>query len=90
MKALPKTPVPVADNATALIAFQLLAPNNATVMLMGSFNAWQELPMAKGADGYFRVTVPLVDGAHQYKFRLQSQSWFFTPGEWVEITDPYA
>jgi 1,4-alpha-glucan branching enzyme len=46
--------------------------------------------MKKGDDGYFRTTVDLEDGVYQYKFRVQSRSWFFEPDQWVEITDPYA
>lgn len=46
--------------------------------------------MKKGEDGYFRVTVDLEDGEYQYKFRVQSKSWFFEPDQAVDVTDPYA
>jgi 1,4-alpha-glucan branching enzyme len=34
--------------------------------------------------------VELEDGNYQYKFRVQSKSWFFKPDQWVEVIDPYA
>jgi 1,4-alpha-glucan branching enzyme len=72
------------------IEFSLFAPYNEGVTLIGSFSDWQEVPMQKGEDGYFRTTVDLEDGAYQYKFRVQSKSWFFEPNQWVDVTDPYA
>ncbi|HEY9906109.1 MAG TPA: alpha-amylase family glycosyl hydrolase [Thermosynechococcaceae cyanobacterium] len=72
------------------IEFNLFAPYNKAVSLMGSFSDWQEVPMEKGKDGYFRVSVDLEDGAYDYKFKVQSKSWFFEPDQWVEVTDPYA
>ncbi|MBD2566383.1 alpha-amylase family glycosyl hydrolase [Anabaena lutea] len=75
---------------TKLIEFKLFAPYNKGVTLVGSFSNWQEIPMDKCEDGYFRTSVELADGSYQYKFRVQSNSWFFEPEQWVDITDPYA
>lgn len=72
------------------IEFNLFAPYNQGAALVGSFSNWAEIPMKKGNDGYFRVTVDLEDGVYQYKFRVQSKSWFFEPDQWVDVTDPYA
>ena len=72
------------------IEFNLFAPYNKGVALIGSFSNWQEIPMKKGDDGYFRTTVKLEDGTYEYKFRVQSNSWFFEPEEWTDVTDPYA
>ncbi|GBE95597.1 alpha-amylase family glycosyl hydrolase [Nostoc cycadae] len=72
------------------IEFTLFAPYNKGAALIGSFSDWQEIPMEKGEDGYFRTTVELEDGVYQYKFRVQSKSWFFEADQWVEVTDPYA
>lgn len=74
----------------APIEFNLFAPYNKAVALIGSFSDWKEIPMEKGKDGYFRTTVELEDGSYQYKFRVQSKSWFFEPDQWVEVVDPYA
>ena len=75
---------------TSSIEFNLFAPYNKGVSLVGSFSDWKEISMKKGEDGYFRVSVDLKDGTYQYKFRVQSKSWFFEPDQWVDITDPYA
>lgn len=72
------------------IEFTLFAPYNVGAALIGSFSDWKDIPMEKGEDGFFRVTVDLADGVYSYKFRVQSKSWFFEPDQWVEITDPYA
>ena len=73
----------------SLIELKLFAPNNEGAALIGSFSAWQEIPMKKGEDGYFRSSVELDDDVYQYKFRVQSQS----PGledQWLDVIDPYA
>ncbi|MBD2524647.1 alpha-amylase family glycosyl hydrolase [Nostoc sp. FACHB-133] len=72
------------------IEFNLFAPYNKGAALIGSFSDWQEIPMKKGDDGYFRTSVELEDGVYKYKFRIQSNSWFFEPEQWVDVTDPYA
>jgi 1,4-alpha-glucan branching enzyme len=70
--------------------FQLFAPYNKGAALVGSFSDWEEIPMQKGEDGYFRTQIELEDGVYQYKFRVQSKSWFFEPDQWVDVNDPYA
>jgi 1,4-alpha-glucan branching enzyme len=72
------------------IEFTLFAPYNKAAVLIGEFSDWQEIPMQKGDDGTFRTTVDLEDGSYEYRYRVQSKSWFFEPDQWVEVTDPYA
>lgn len=72
------------------VEFKLFAPYNKGAALIGSFSDWEDIPMEKGDDGYFHTQVELEDGTYEYKFRIQSQSWFFEPDEWVYIVDPYA
>ncbi|WP_293149646.1 MULTISPECIES: alpha-amylase family glycosyl hydrolase [unclassified Microcoleus] len=75
---------------SAPIEFQLFAPYNKGAALMGSFSNWEEIPMAKDEEGYFRTRVELEDGVYQYKFRVQSKSWFLEADQWVDVVDPYA
>ncbi|WP_414551270.1 alpha-amylase family glycosyl hydrolase [Anabaena sp. CCY 0017] len=75
---------------TAPIEFNLFAPYNKGAALIGSFSDGQEISMKRGEDGYFRTTVELEDGIYEYKFRIQSNSWFFEPEQWVDVIDPYA
>ncbi|MEQ8961473.1 MAG: alpha-amylase family glycosyl hydrolase, partial [Coleofasciculus sp. C2-GNP5-27] len=72
------------------IEFKLFAPYNKGAVLKGCFSDWQDIQMEKGEDGYFRTSVELEDGTYQYKFRVQSKSWFLEPDQWVDVTDPYA
>ncbi|MEC4893256.1 MAG: alpha-amylase family glycosyl hydrolase [Oscillatoria sp. PMC 1051.18] len=72
------------------IEFDLFAPYNKKASLIGSFSNWEEIPMEKGDDGHFRVTVELENGEYLYKYRIQSKSHFFEPDRWVDIVDPYA
>ncbi len=72
------------------IEFNLFAPRNKGAALIGSFSQWQEIPMEKGEDGYFRTQVELEDGIYQYKFRVQTKSPNFEPDQWVDVIDPYA
>lgn len=74
----------------ASIEFNLFAPYNKGAALIGSFSNWEPIEMEKGDDGYFRTKVELKDGEYQYKFRVQSKSWFFEEDQWVDVTDPYA
>jgi 1,4-alpha-glucan branching enzyme len=74
----------------ALIEFSLFAPTIEAASLIGSFNDWQDSAMKKDPDGYFRARVALADGLYQYRFKVQSKSWFYPENEWVTITDPYA
>jgi 1,4-alpha-glucan branching enzyme len=70
--------------------FSLFAPNNLGASLIADFSDWNEIPMAKGEDGFFRVDRQLPDGSYQYRFVVRSKSWFNVEDEWKTITDPYA
>ena len=72
------------------IEFKLFAPYNNSVALKGCFSDWSEILMQKDDRGYFRTKVELEDGIYQYKFCVQSQSYFLDSDEWVEVSDPYA
>jgi 1,4-alpha-glucan branching enzyme len=74
----------------AKIEFSLLAPYNEEVYLQGAFSDWQDVPMVKDKTGVWRCEVELEDGTHAYRFRLKSLSWFWDPGTWVELIDPWA
>jgi 1,4-alpha-glucan branching enzyme len=75
---------------TNVIEFDLFAPRNNRVALIGSFSEWKEIPMQKGEDGYFRTQIELKDGTYQYKFRVQTKSPNFELDQWLDIIDPYA
>ncbi|RPJ01109.1 MAG: hypothetical protein EHM39_03775, partial [Chloroflexi bacterium] len=74
---------------TSPIPFELLAPYNESVALLGSWNDWEPLPMEKDDRGIWRAEVPLADGDYEYKFQVISKS-FFAAGETRTVADPKA
>jgi 1,4-alpha-glucan branching enzyme len=70
-------------------SFELLAPYNKDVQLVGSWNEWQPIPMERGENGVWRANVALKDGEYQYKFQVSSLSWF-AEGQTVLVSDPKA
>ncbi|MBZ0315050.1 MAG: alpha-amylase [Anaerolineae bacterium] len=71
----------------AAIGFELFAPYNENVRLMGSWNDWDELAMSRDDKGVWRVEVDLPDGDYEYKFRLISKSFFAVDQE-KTVADP--
>ncbi len=59
--------------------FRYQAPNAQSVELMGEFNNWKAVPMTKGSDGIWRVTMSLTPGTHAYKFLVNGGEWVFDP-----------
>lgn len=72
-----------------MIRFELVAPYNPEVKLLGSWNQWTPIDMQRQDDGTWCVDVPLPDGEHQYKFQTISQS-YFALGNTVSVSDPRA
>lgn len=56
--------------------FTFYGPAAKKVYLAGNFNAWntKSLPMKKGTDGIWRLSVKLPSGRHEYKFYVDG-SW---------------
>jgi 1,4-alpha-glucan branching enzyme len=71
------------------VEFSLFAPYNDDVVLLGEWNKRQPIPMKRGSDGWWRISLPLEDGEYEYKFGLKSKSYFMD-GQQVEIADPRA
>lgn len=70
------------------INFELFAPYNEEVKIIGSWNDWKPTPMEKDDKGVWRVTVPLPDGDYQYKFLVKSKSYFMQ-GKEAGVFDPF-
>lgn len=81
------TPQTQKNSKTAGVAFELLAPYNEDVTVIGSWNDWKPTPMERGDDGVWRVEIPLEDGEYEYKFQLKSKS-YFAEGQTVTVADP--
>jgi 1,4-alpha-glucan branching enzyme len=59
------------------LEFTCYAPKATKVCLAGKFNDWnpKSLPMRKNKDGYWRVSLKLSPGRHEYKY--------FIDGAWA-------
>jgi hypothetical protein len=55
------------------------APDATTVDLMSDANGWKAIPMTKGNDGVWTVSVPMSPGTHGYKFLVNGRDWVFDP-----------
>ncbi len=75
---------------TATLELALFAPTIDKAALIADFSRWQELAMAKDAQGNWRITLELPDGDYAYRFKVLSKSWFNPPETWVTVTDPKA
>lgn len=59
-----------AAGRVAPVGFALAAPGARSVALVGEFNDWDadSTPLARGADGRWRVVLPLAEGRYEYAF----------------------
>ena len=57
------------------VDFTLKRPKAKRVALIGDFNGWNEnaLPMMRGDDGAWQLSVPLPKGRHLYRFVVDGQ-----------------
>jgi len=60
------------------VEFTYYAPAAKKVCLAGKFNAWNtnSMPMKKGKDGMWRISIKLQPGQHEYKY--------FVDGVWAQ------
>ena len=70
-----------ASRDTVYVHFELAAPDAQGVAVAGSFNGWrpEALPMRRGADGVWSVTVPLPLGEYHYQFVVDGVRWVSDP-----------
>jgi hypothetical protein len=68
------------------VALRVLAPGARSVAIAGDFTNWEPTPLARGADGWWMVTLPISAGTHQLSVRLDGSAWVVPPGL-LPITD---
>lgn len=70
--------------------FRFSAPAAMSVLLVGDFTHWQQrgIPMRKGKDGVWSVTVSLPPGKHNYRF-LVDGDWQDDPECTLRVPNPY-
>ncbi len=76
---------------TVFVRFELTAPQAHTVSVAGSFTGWRTdaLPMVRGADGRWSVTVPLPVGEHRYDFVVDNVRWVTDPTAHSQVDDGF-
>jgi hypothetical protein len=65
-----QTRVGVAPLRSGHREFSLSAPDASSVSILGSFTAWEPLPLARGRGGRWRVEVALGAGEHEYAYMV--------------------
>jgi len=70
--------------------FRFTAPGAVSVMVAGDFTHWQKspVPLQKGKDGAWSVTLDLTPGKHTYKFIVDGE-WCDDPECTVRVANPY-
>jgi len=91
--SVPSTsPAAVARAAdTVFVQFRLAAPTARTAAVAGSFNGWDphSVPMVRGDDGTWVVTLPLPLGEHRYQFVVDGGVWRPDPTAPAQVDDGF-
>ncbi|MCX7827431.1 MAG: glycogen-binding domain-containing protein [Verrucomicrobiae bacterium] len=66
------------------------APEAQQVMIAGDFNGWEAttMPLAKSADGRWRITLNLKPGTYQYRF-VRDGEWVNDPNNLNVAPNPF-
>jgi len=84
-----KNPLDGKSAAPTSIPFTFAASSARKVSLAGDFNNWnpEDMPMYKGANGVWYLTVSLTPGTHEYRF-IADGVWLDDPTAQQKITNP--
>ncbi len=57
--------------------FKVFAPHASHVELVGTFTGWHDRPVAmcRGDDGWWRVSMELVPGDHEFQYLIDGREW---------------
>ena len=75
-----------------VVHFAILAPNAATVALVGDFNGWDAGAtrlQSSRANGLWTVTLPLAVGTYQYAFVINGTTWIADPASAIRVKDEF-
>jgi 1,4-alpha-glucan branching enzyme len=74
------------------VQFVLVAPEAASVSLVGDFNDWDvsATPLMRGGgDGVWAVTIPLNPGRYRYSFLVDGTTWQRDPQAARTVEDEF-
>jgi 1,4-alpha-glucan branching enzyme len=58
----------------------LRAPGAHRVEISGDFTGWRAVPLERGNDGQWTLTLPLAFGTHRMNARIDGGQWIVPPG----------
>ena len=89
-KTAAKTAKPQTPSIPAGQTFRYNAPGAMSVLLAGDFTHWQQqaIPMHKGPDGIWTVTVNLPPGTYHYRFIVDGE-WQDDPECTLRVPNPF-
>lgn len=79
----------VAAVARGRYRLSLWAPRASRVELSGDFTGWKPLPLERGPDGRWSVSLVLLPGAHRVNARVDGGPWIVPPGL-TTLSDDFA
>ncbi len=70
--------------------FRFKSPGATSVLLVGDFTHWQQqpVPMHKGQEGVWTVSVELTPGKHTYRFIVDAE-WRDDPECTLRVPNPF-
>jgi 1,4-alpha-glucan branching enzyme len=79
-----------AANSKRTVTFSFTAPDALSVSVVGDFTHWGKHPvrLRKETGGIWRVTVPLEEGEHHYRFLVDGE-WRDDPECAVRVPNPF-
>lgn len=61
------------------VLFVMAYPEAQSVAIAGDFTNWNKLPLERGRDGVWSLTLPLSTGRHEYAFIVDGTRWLPDP-----------
>ncbi len=65
----------------------VFAPDARAVELMGDFTGWRPRNLARGADGWWSIALPVASGTHHVNMRVDGGEWLVPPGLPVAVDE---
>jgi hypothetical protein len=70
----------ISRGASRQATFEVRVDHAAAVEVIGDFTNWTAVPMARGASGWWRLTLPVQPGRHEINLRVDRGGWLVPPG----------
>src|SRR5690606_30592102 len=78
--ALAAEELTVEEGRGGQVTLRLRLPGARSASVMGDFTAWEPVPLTRGEDGSWHITVALEPGVHRVNLRTDDGEWRAPPG----------